>query len=227
MTPFLNHFDQNGFDRLPALSAESVAELLNNLESFASNKAGTRFLLRDSKAVRHLAESSPLLSIAKEVLGAHAKPIKAILFDKTIETNWYVTWHQDLTIAVKKRIDLPGFGPWSKKEGIDHVQPPAMVLENMIALRLHLDDCGPENGPIKFIAGSHKQGILNQEQVNRLKEEDAVCCAAKQGDIIIMRPLILHSSSQAIAPEHRRVLHIEYSGGELPGGLEWAESIAS
>lgn len=225
MTPFLNRFDQNGFDRLPALSAKSVAELLNNLEIFASNKAGTRFLLRDSKAVRHLAASSPLLSIAQEVLGAHAMPVKAILFDKTIETNWYVTWHQDLTIAIKKRIDLPGFGPWSKKEGIDHVQPPAAVLENMVALRLHLDDCDPENGPIKFIAGSHKQGILNQEQIDHLKEGQAVCCTANQGDIIIMRPLILHSSSQAKAPEHRRVLHIEYSGGELPGGLEWAESI--
>lgn len=157
MTPLLSHFDLNGFAILPAISAKSVAELLKTLESFASNKAGTRFLLRDSKAVRHLAESSPLLDIAKEVLGAQAKPVKAILFDKTIETNWYVTWHQDITIAVKKRIELPGFGPWSKK-GIDHVQPPAAVLENMIALRLHLDDCGPENGPIKFIAGSPQTG---------------------------------------------------------------------
>ena len=221
--PQLTKFADNGFATIAAAIDRPVVELLRlNLQSFASTKAGTRFLLRDCAAVRDLASSSPLLDIARELLGEGAKPVKAILFDKTTETNWYVTWHQDLTIGVQERIDMPGFGPWSKKEGVDHVQPPATVLENIVALRLHLDDCGLENGPIKFIAGSHKQGILNQEQIDKLKKEEAVCCIAKQGDIIIMRPLILHSSPQATKPDHRRVLHIEYSGTDLPGGLKFA-----
>jgi hypothetical protein len=152
--------------------------------------------------------------------------VRAIFFDKTPDSNWYVTWHQDLTIAVKERVDLPGFGPWSVKDAIPHVQPPVSTLNEMISLRLHLDSCSELSGAIKFIPGSHKEGALDTEQIAEWRTRiSAVCCPATRGEVICMRPLILHSSSRAIEPVHRRVLHIEYAACSLPSGLEWSEQI--
>ncbi len=87
-----------------------------------------------------------------------------------------------------------------------------------------MDSCKEDNGAIKFIPGSHQKGILDTEEIAALRESGAAkICAAELGDIIMMRPLTVHSSSQSQRPEHRRVLHIEYTGSELPNGLKWAE----
>ncbi|HEY9777566.1 MAG TPA: phytanoyl-CoA dioxygenase family protein [Planktothrix sp.] len=224
-------FDRDGFLLVPeAVAASTIEQLTDALEAKRRTDArlaapGLRHLLKRCKAVRNFAKSEPMLQLAQQALGSDAKPIKAILFDKTPAANWYVTWHQDLTIAVKERLEVAGFGPWSVKDGIPHVQPPEEVLRNVVSLRVHLDDCPQENGAIKFIAGSHNRGILDTEEATSLKAGGKqVCVAAAQGDVIVMRPLILHSSSQSTQPQHRRVLHIEYVGCELPGGLEWAES---
>jgi len=34
---------------------------------------------------------------------------------------------------------------------------------------------------------------------------------------------VLHASSPAKSPSHRRVIHIEYASGTLPEGLRWFE----
>jgi hypothetical protein len=68
-------------------------------------------------------------------------PVRAIYFDKTPDSNWNVAWHQNLTIAVRERRDAAGFGPWSVKAGVPHVQPPVELLEHLVAVRLHLDPC--------------------------------------------------------------------------------------
>ncbi|MBI1272142.1 phytanoyl-CoA dioxygenase [bacterium] len=163
--------------------------------------------------------------MAQEILGVTPLPVRAILFDKTPASNWYVTWHQDLSIPVENKVDSEGYGPWSMKDGILHVQPPASILEQMVSLRLHLDACSEANGAIKFIPGSHLAGILEPDQLAQLRDTHVpVVCPAERGDIIAMRPLILHSSSIAETPDHRRVLHLEYAGTSLPSGMEWAEA---
>lgn len=230
----VQQFEEKGFVLLRAeVSDADVNLLLESIERLGQTYrgeaagAGIRRMLTRSTNVRRFARSARLLDIAKSVLGEGARPVKAILFDKTPGTNWYVTWHQDLTIAVKNKIESPGFGPWSIKDETPHVQPPAEVLQNMVALRVHLDDCPVDNGPIKFIPGSHANGIMEAQEIALWRDQqEHVCCAVLRGDIILMRPLILHSSSQATQPEHRRVLHIEYSGADLPDGLEWAEGSA-
>lgn len=149
---------------------------------------GVRQLLQTCPSVRAFATAHPLIDIVSAVLGAGARPVRAILFDKSPAANWYVTWHQDLSIPVKHRVDVPGFGPWSTKEGITHVQPPAAILEGMLSARIHLDDCDLENGPIKFIPGSHKGGILEPSQIDsRRAPGDFVSCPVKRGDVILRR----------------------------------------
>lgn len=224
----MDSFENNGFLLLKKIvSDEQIEKLKNSIDALNSlpSAPGVRHLLRRSLVVRRLANSPELLSIAGNHLGLNAKPVKAIFFDKTPASNWYVTWHQDLTIAVKQKIDVAGYGPWSTKDLVAHVQPPASVLEQMLAIRIHLDACTEENGAINFIPGSHKSGKLNNEDIGKWKErKNFICCSAEKGDVIVMRPLILHSSSKASKPGHRRVLHIEYAAVDLAAGLEWNEA---
>ncbi len=227
---FQSELDSKGYTLLPNVVCEteinnliSVVERMRQREKTGS--AGVRHILKRSCLVRKFANSKQILGIAQRILGTNAKPTKAILFDKTAETNWYVTWHQDLTIAVKEKIEIEGFGPWSVKDGVHHVQPTRRELENIVALRVHLDDCSEENGAIKFIDGTHKIGILSPNEIAQYRDDKVhVSCPAERGDVIVMRQLVLHSSSQSTKVSHRRVLHIEFTGSQLPGGLLWAES---
>ncbi|HEY9759691.1 MAG TPA: hypothetical protein V6C97_31315 [Oculatellaceae cyanobacterium] len=124
----LANFEQRGFALLEnAINEEMLTSLTTELESLHEREGaspGVRNLLHKSKIVRRFAKSVQIRAIATQALGQHARPIKAILFDKSPESNWYVTWHQDLTIAVEERVDTPGFSPWSTKDGMPHVQPP-------------------------------------------------------------------------------------------------------
>lgn len=196
---------------------------------FAKHRSGSMYAMRNVlkaiPAIQALASSPRISSLASAVLGINAYPIKAILFDKTAKANWKVAWHQDLTIAVAAKKPVAGFGPWSEKAGIPHVQPPVEILENLLTLRIHLDDCNADNGALKVIPKSHLDGKLDSETIHSLKQTGNVhVCTAKAGDVLVMRPLLLHSSSPAVQPSHRRVLHVEYSALNLPGGLKWANS---
>lgn len=187
---------------------------------------GLRNLLRDCATVRALARSEKLGALVAEHLARDAFPVRALFFDKTPAANWRVPWHQDVTIAVAERIAVPGFGPWSVKAGVVHVQPPRQILESMIALRLHLDDCDADNGPLRVVPGSHRNGKLSAAEIVVAREHcEPVTCEARRGDVLCLRPLLLHSSSPARQPGHRRVLHLEYAAAELPGGLRWFETI--
>ena len=122
---------------------------------------------------------------------------------------------------------MAGFGPWSEKGGVPHVQPPAELLERMLAVRVHLDDCGAENGPVRVIPGSHRAGRLSPAAVDAWRAgAEPVDCLAERGAILAFRPLILHASSPAAAPAHRRVVHLEFAAEELPAPLEWHARVA-
>ena len=160
------------------------------------------------------------------VLDAEAIPVKAFVFDKTPQANWKVAWHQDLTIAVKKYQPVPEFSNWSQKAGVVHVQPPIEILEKLLTLRIHLDNCDRNNGALKIIPGSHRYGKLALTDIEQWKKSSPVLtCEVQAGDVLVMRPLLLHSSSPATSPTHRRVLHLEYAAINLPDGLEWCEAI--
>jgi hypothetical protein len=187
--------------------------------------AGRRGMLADPQVSR-LARSEALLRLVRPHLPAEPRPVRAIYFDKSPEANWLVPWHQDLTLAVHGKIEHPGFGPWSVKDGVSHVQPPAALLEQMLTVRLHLDDAGETNGALRVLPGSHTRGRHSAEEIQEFRSvTDEHLCSASAGDALLMRPLLLHASSRSTAgAQNRRVLHIEYAGFALPAGLTWNEA---
>lgn len=136
-----------------------------------------------------------------------------------------MAWHQDLTIVVRERKEVARFGPWTIKADIVHVQPPAKVLECVLAIRFHLDESGPANGPLRVLPGSHKQGRLSSKEVLELSKTASVVCTVPRGGALVMRPLLVHASSACVIPKPRRVIHLEFSAEELPEGLEWLDRV--
>lgn len=217
-------FADDGFAIFPGLltAAETAAlsESANNTPP--ARQGGVRNILHKNPAIRRLATSAAIRSLVDPILGNQAFPVRGILFDKTPESNWKVPWHQDLTIAVEQKVETPAFGPWTIKDGVQHVQPPTEILEAMLAVRIHLDDCNDDNGPLRVIPGSHTLGRLTAEQIHSLANTSiSIQCTLARGDALIMRPLLLHASSAATSPRHRRVIHIEFASQPLPGALRW------
>ena len=201
--PLTDALISEGYAVIPdVLAAEAVTSLTEALERGAPGGAalrrgsavyGARNLLRDVPAVRALAESVAVRSLVEPVLGAEAFAVRALLFDKTPSANWPVAWHQDRTIAVREKRDVPGFGPWTVKAGVPHVQPSLAILENMLTVRLHLDKCYETNGPLQVIPGSHRDGYLDSEAIRSCTAEaHPVCCLVPRGGALLMRPLLLH-----------------------------------
>lgn len=185
-----------------------------------------RNLLHVDAETRTLAIHPLLRPFIAPVLGEKYFAVRAILFDKIPAANWMVPWHQDRVIAVTTRLEVKGFNAWSRKAGVWHVQPPVNVLENMLAVRVHLDDCGPDDGGLRLLPGTHRFGFLNDTAEYSKSNVIEVGCQSPAGGIVVMRPLILHASSPALSPRHRRVIHIEYAAAELPGGLEWNDRVS-
>lgn len=213
---------------------EYISEVLKEISSIKQNKSvksknstifGIRGILSQSPETRELAFNVKIFSLVKSLIGESAHLVKGIYFDKTAQTNWKVPHHQDLTIAVKNRVDIKGFGPWSIKAGVHHVQAPIHIMKNLLAVRCHLDEMGVENGTLRVIPGSHHLGKITNAQLNRIREShgEITCCAPK-GSIMLMRPLLLHASSKGTRPMNRRVIHFEYAPeGLLPKELVWQE----
>ncbi len=184
---------------------------------------GIRQLLTVAPHLYEIATSTPIIELARAVLGNDAKPVKGIFFDKTPDANWPVPWHQDVTITVLESREVSGFEMRPVKDGVVHAIPPVEISENMVALRIHLDDATADHGALRVIPGSHRSGRLPPEQMGQwLTNSPATVIPTATGDILLMRPLLLHASSPCQTPGHRRVIHIEYADRDLPGGLEWA-----
>jgi ectoine hydroxylase-related dioxygenase (phytanoyl-CoA dioxygenase family) len=210
--------------RVPDVVVDWLCDELEPLWAEGSRRGGVRDLLARSAAVRELARSAPVREALGAVLGPGAFAVRGLLFDKTPSANWKVIWHQDLTLAVRERHLVQGFGPWSQKAGIPHVQAPVALLERMLAVRVHLDPCGPADGPLRVIPGSHRSGRLNAEAIGRVRERAPErLCGVDRGGLLLMRPLVLHASSAAGRPTRRRVVHLEMAAEPLPEPLRWRE----
>jgi hypothetical protein len=204
-----------------ALSFAQLSELERALADQPRDHAGVR--LSDIPELRpFLRPTGPIGNVAASVLGPDCLPVRAILFDKNANQNWSLGWHQDRTIAVRQRIDVDGFGPWSVKSGMIHVEPPFDLLARMVTVRVHLDAVPETNAPLLVAPGSHKRGRIPTSEIPEVVRQcGIITCLAAAGDIWLYATPILHASDAASQPLHRRVLQIDYAVGQLPGGLEW------
>jgi len=186
-------------------------------------RTGIRNLEKKFRSIAQVAADASVLSIAASLLGKTPRLVRALFFDKTGERNWFVAWHQDRTVTLNKRVEIDGWGSWTQKDGVHHVQPPRDVLDSMVTIRLHVDDADEERGCLSVIPKSHRLGILTQNEINRVvMNSTPEACVVSAGDAVIIHPLVLHSSAKSRNSDHRRVVHLEYSSYELPLGASWA-----
>lgn len=212
--PWSMALDECGyFSMFSVLASHECDELLTRLSPsrIRRSRAGARHLMSDP-AVHALANDPRLRDIAAIGLGSDPVPFRATLFEKSGDSNWLVVWHQDTALPLAQRFESSEWGPWSEKEGVHYAHAPAWALARILAIRVHLDDSHAENGPLRVIPGSHRRGVLSDDEVFQLahREAGADCCVDR-GGILAMRPLLIHSSPKAITNEPRRVLHLEYA----------------
>jgi ectoine hydroxylase-related dioxygenase (phytanoyl-CoA dioxygenase family) len=209
-----DQFEASGFAIVRSCVGEEILKALETATD--ASQHGVRNLL-SNKVVRRIAGSDEVRAPVKAVLGVECFAVRGIFFNKNPEANWKVAWHQDCVIAVCEKLDIGGWGPWSSKGDVVHVRP--------VAIRIHLDDCGDDNGPLRVIPGSHREGFLSDIEIQSRSKDDAVTCSVLRGDAILLRPLILHSSPSATRPSNRRVVHLEFAAAELPHGARWQDQV--
>ena len=185
-----------------------------------NGKPGQR--LENSGALaKIIGRSSDIGSVIGQLL-PNARPVRALIFDKNNDVNWSVPWHQDRVVAVKGKHDIKGFGAWTTKAGIWHTEPPIEILENMVFIRIHFDDCNAQKGALELALGSHKYGRIRSDDALRIaKKLPKEICEAQRGDVLIVKALTLHRSRKSISPGRRRALRVDYCSAALPQPLEW------
>ena len=227
-----NSLIENGFTVINNIFSDEeikkISEVIQNIdtskETFRKSEDlfAIRQFLKEIPEVKDLIFNENLKAIIKEIFGENYFVGKSIYFDKPEKSNWYVAYHQDLTISVDKKVELKNFGPWTTKQNQFAVQPPLDILENIFTIRIHLDDTDENNGALKVVPKSHAKGIYRPETIDWNVETENICNVEK-GGIMIMKPLILHGSNRTTNGKKRRVIHIEFSNKELPKELNWSE----
>ncbi|MDE0879559.1 MAG: phytanoyl-CoA dioxygenase family protein [Sphingomonas bacterium] len=214
--------DRDGAQLVPAALTEAQCKAIEHaLADLPVDRPGVRIGYAPTlRAI--LGTDGAIGSIALGVIGLHARPVRAVLFDKTAARNWALGWHQDRTIVVEHRADVEGFGPWTVKTGLVQVEPPFAILERMATLRVHLDPVDDTNAPLRIAPGSHRTGRIAEVDIPSIVARLGECdCRAARGDIWIYATPVLHGSRAADPPKRRRVLQLDYSADELPAPLRW------
>lgn len=227
-----NSIQKNGFTVINNIfSDEEIEEIIKVIQHTDTSKEtfrksddlfAIRQFLKEIPEVNGLIFNENIKTIIKKIFGEKYFVVKSIYFDKPEKSNWYVAYHQDLTISVDKKLEMENFGPWTTKQNQFAVQPPLNVLENIYTIRIHLDNTDGHNGALKVVPKSHGKGIYRPETIDWNIETEEICNVEK-GGIMIMKPLLLHGSNRTTNGKKRRVIHIEFSDLELPEELNWSE----
>jgi ectoine hydroxylase-related dioxygenase (phytanoyl-CoA dioxygenase family) len=178
-----------------------------------------RQVMRYAPSLSDLVWNEAMKSVVHQLVGKGAFVSKSIWFDKPAGGNWFVGYHQDISINVVKKMEVPGFSRWTSKHGLTGVVPPVEILQNTLTLRIHLDRADASNGALRLRPGTHRNGITQRPEEGIPEVE----CPMEAGDVMLMRPLLLHASMRSTSNAPRRVLHLEVTSKELDGGLNWSE----
>lgn len=190
--------EKNGYLTLNDIYSNlEISQIISEIENIELEKD------RDGKstklfAIRHFFKEVPgtftcifndnLKTIIKKYFGSDFFVVKSIYFDKPLHSNWFVSYHQDLTISVNQKMSISDFKGWTRKKNQFSVQPSISVLENIFTIRIHLDDTDEKNGALKVIPKSHTKGIYRPETINWDIEQEVIC-NVKKGSVMMMKPL--------------------------------------
>lgn len=173
-----------------------------------------------------LTGSGAIAELVEHLAGRAMRPVRAIAFDKSPDANWALGWHQDRTINLAARAEVEGYGPWTIKQGSQHVEPPFKVIAAMLTLRIHLDPVTQDNAPLEIALGSHRKGYIAEPDVAAVVAGSSLAvCLAQPGDVWAYSTPILHASQRSRSTARRRVLQVDFSAAALPEPLEWAIQI--
>ena len=216
-------FEARGFAVVPEVLAESECQAaLDAVLEQGRVESPSRAWLSHAWC-QQLALSLKQHAALAGIVAPTAVAVQCTLFEKSPDNNWLVSLHQDLSIPVRERVAGSELTGWSTKDGVLFVQPPVSVLESLVALRVHLDDCGSDSGALRLVPGSHRFGRLDVRRAAALRDEHGeVTAVVGRGGVLAMRPLLLHASSKAVVPSFRRVLHFVFGPPALPCRLSWA-----
>lgn len=224
--------EQKGFSIINSVYSpdeiDSIIELIDSQNSSSPifRKSEDLFAIRqfvkELPEIKELIFNDKLNSIIQSIAGEDYFIVKSIYFDKPEKSNWFVAYHQDLTISVDKKEAIEGFGPWTSKHNQFAVQPPIEILENIFTIRIHLDETDKNNGALKVVDESHSKKIYRPETINWNIEKETFC-SVESGGIMLMKPLLLHGSNRTSNNKRRRVIHIEFSNKALPKEINWSE----
>ena len=209
----------------PLLDTEDCDAIDRELGNLFVEGAGTRSLLNLSwcASLTRRIRSHP--SVHSSLPPSYVA-VLCTLFEKSLDRNWLVGLHQDLSIPVAEKVNHSDLCGWSEKEGLIYVQAPVSVLSELVAVRMHLDDCGVEDGPLRVVPGSHRFGRLDGKGSSTLREQlGEIACSVPRGGALLIRPLLLHASSKATSGRTRRVLHFLFGPPALPLGLKWGHTV--
>lgn len=190
-------------------------DVLRTLDAACDTGAapGQRLLVDPPAALNALAAQLP----------PNARPVRVIAFNKTEANNWTLPWHQDRVVALRERIETPGFTNWTNKAGIWHAEPPIGFFERMIFARIHLDPADTENGCLQLALGTHARGKIAAADAEAVANAAPIeNCIAERGDVLFAKALVLHRSAPSRTSVGRRAVRIDYCADALPPPLEWA-----
>lgn len=221
----MRSLSQDGFEiHRGVFSVDEIGAMQEEADRVATEagSACVRNLNARSELLRELSNSPKLREIFPSVL---LSTVRSLLFDKTPQENWPVAWHQDLTIATSAKISCEGYGPWTLKEGVPHAHAPIELLQQMVTARIHLDPTHAENGALMVASASHLLGKIPAASIPDIIADSAFTCIFEPGDVLLMSPLLLHSSHRSTKPNRRRILHFEYAPpNALDPRLTWHEA---
>lgn len=232
---YKKELETNGFTILdPIYSLVEIENICNEIEKISDSTNLTFRKTKDLFAIRQFLKEAPsveklifnnvLKEILESIFGKEYFVVKSIYFDKPEESNWFVGYHQDLTISVDKKLELKDFSNWTLKQNQYSVQPSDEVLKNICTVRIHLDDTNEENGALKVIPNSHHE-VIRLDTFD-FKNKKETFCNVPKGGIMIMKPLLFHASNKTTNKEKRRVIHLEFSNKNLPNELSWSEKLS-
>ncbi|MFK7749458.1 MAG: phytanoyl-CoA dioxygenase family protein [Kordia sp.] len=231
-TTHINSLNKNGFAVLDNMYLDSeIAKVIDCIEKATAeqelaesskNLFAIRQVITKIPALKPLVFTKKLHELLATLFDAPYFLTKAIYFDKPSESNWFVAYHQDLSISVDRKEDVSNYKNWTFKKGQFGVQPPLTILENIVTIRVHLDKTEKENGALKLIPNSHLKGIFRPETIDWKTETEHIC-EVEKGGVMLMKPLTLHASNRTTNHKQRRVLHLEFSSKQLAKSMHWLE----